>query len=318
VLSRCTLTTAALKNNLLSNLDVLGSLSGLVASSGRLNVDRSLRACATPAAPAGLSATGGDAKVTLTWNAVSGASSYRVKRATMNGGPYTVVANGVSTTSHVDTSGVTNGVTYYYVVTAVNTAGEGPASNQASATPGLAVTKPLAPSTLKAAPGNAKVTLTWPASTGATSYNVKRSLVSGGPFVTIANVATTTYENTGLVNGTVYYYRVTALNTAGESGLSKKVNAMPAPIPQAPGGVTISAGATAGVVNLSWNASTWATSYKVKRSTVNGGPYTKGKTAKTTSYSETVTSGKRYYYVITAVNATGESSLSTQVTIVAP
>jgi subtilisin family serine protease len=316
VLSKCTLTTAALKSDLLSTVDVLGSLSGLVASSGRLNADRALRTCAVPAAPTGLVATPGDARVTLSWNPAIRASSYRVKRATVSGGPYTTIASGVSTASYLDTSGVNNGVTYHYVVTGVNVAGDGPNSSQASATP-LAL-KPPAPATLKAVPGDARVTLTWPASAGADSYNVKRSPVSGGPFVTIANVAATSYVDQGVTNGTVYYYRVTALNEAGESLPSKKVGVMPAPVPLAPSGVTIAAGASPGVVNLSWNASAWATSYKVKRATVSGGPYSSGKKALTTAYSETVTSGRRYYYVVTAVNASGESGLSTQVTIVAP
>ena len=260
VLSRCTLTTAALRTDLLSTLDVLGSLAGLVSSSGRLNADRALRACALPAAPAGVTATRGDARVTLTWNAVSGAASYRVKRATVSGGPYTTIASGISTTSYLDASGLTNGVTYYYIVTAVNAAGEGPASSQVSATP-LAV-KPPAPATLKATPGNARVALTWPASAGADSYNVKRSLVSGGPFVTIANVTATSYLDLNVTNGTAYYYRVTALNEAGESALSKKVGAIPAPVPLAPTGLSATAGASPGVVNLSWTGSAWATSYQ--------------------------------------------------------
>ena len=234
VLSRCTLTTAALRNDLLSTRDVLGSLAGQVSSGGRLNADRALRTCAVPAAPAGVTAIRGDARVTLAWNAVSGAASYRVKRATVNGGPYTTIASGISTTSYLNASGLTNGVTYYYIVTAVNAAGEGPASSQVSATP-LAV-KPPAPATLKATPGNARVALTWPASAGADSYNVKRSLVSGGPFVTIANVTATSYLDLNVANGTVYHYRVTALNEAGESALSKRVGAMPAPVPLAPTG----------------------------------------------------------------------------------
>jgi len=71
--------------------------------------------------------------VSLTWNASSGATSYHVKRATVSGGPYTTVGSPTST-SFTDT-GLTNGTTYFYVVTAVNSAGESGNSNQASATP---------------------------------------------------------------------------------------------------------------------------------------------------------------------------------------
>jgi hypothetical protein len=66
-------------------------------------------------------------------------------------------------------------------------------------------------------------------------------------------------------------------------------------------------------VNLTWNASTTATGYNVKRSTTNGGPYTVIATVTTTGYTDTaVTSGTTYYYVVSAVNAYGESADSAQ------
>jgi hypothetical protein len=86
-----------------------------------------------PAAPAGLQATAGNAQISLTWNASSGATSYNVKRSTTNGGPYTTIAS-PTTASYTDT-GLANGTPYYYVVTAVNSAGESNPSSQATATP---------------------------------------------------------------------------------------------------------------------------------------------------------------------------------------
>ncbi|MBP2633089.1 MAG: hypothetical protein H6Q70_3717 [Firmicutes bacterium] len=85
-------------------------------------------------APTNLTATAGDSEVTLSWTAVDGATSYIVKRSTTSGGTYTTIASDVTGTSYVDTS-VTNGTTYYYVVTAVNAEGESNNSNEASATP---------------------------------------------------------------------------------------------------------------------------------------------------------------------------------------
>jgi chitin-binding protein len=87
-----------------------------------------------PPAPTGLTANAGDAQVQLSWNPASGASGYNVKRSTTNGGPYANVATAVSGTAFTDT-GLTNDTTYYYVVTAVNSSGEGPVSTQVSATP---------------------------------------------------------------------------------------------------------------------------------------------------------------------------------------
>ncbi len=179
-----------------------------------------------PPAPAGLAATPGNAQVTLSWNASSGASSYNVKRATTSGGPYTTIASGVTSTSLAN-SGLTNGTTYFYVVSAVNSSGESGNSNQASATPQATQTPPAAPTGLSANAGNGQVSLNWSASSGASSYNVKRSTTSGGSYTTIASVSGANYTNTGLTNGVTYFFVVSAVNAAGESANSNQASATP-------------------------------------------------------------------------------------------
>ena len=223
-----------------------------------------------PAAPANLTATGGNQQVSLFWTASSGATSYNVKRSTASGGPYTTVASPTNA-SYSDTS-VSNGTTYYYVVTAVNTAGESANSNQASATPSAAPAAPAPPTNLAASGGNQQVSLTWTGSNGATSYNVKRGTTSGGPYTTVASPAGTSYTDSSVTNGTTYFYVVTAVDSTGESSNSNQASATPGAIPAAPAGLTTSAGNQQ--VALSWTASSGATSYNVKRGTANGGPYT--------------------------------------------
>jgi len=90
---------------------------------------------------------------------------------------------------------------------------------------------PAAPTGLAATAGDAQVTLTWNASSGATSYNVKRATVSGTESVTNATVTTTNYTDTLVTNGTTYYYVVSAINTGGESANSSEVSATPQPPP---------------------------------------------------------------------------------------
>src|SRR5579864_7507975 len=175
-----------------------------------------------PAAPTNLMANAGNGQVGLSWSASSGATSYNVKRSTTSGGPYTTIAS-PTTTSYTDT-GVTNGTTYFYVVSAVNTAGESANSSQVSAMPQVV---PAVPTNLTAIAGNGQVALSWSASSGATSYNVKRSTTSGGPYTTIASPTTTSYTNSGLTNGTKYYYVVAAVNTSGTSANSTQVSATP-------------------------------------------------------------------------------------------
>ncbi|HJV67155.1 MAG TPA: protease pro-enzyme activation domain-containing protein [Geomonas sp.] len=90
---------------------------------------------ATPAAPTGLTATPGNGSVTLTWVASSGATSYGVYRGTASGAESaTPIASGLTATSYTD-SGLSNGTTYFYRVTASNSAGTSPPSGEASATP---------------------------------------------------------------------------------------------------------------------------------------------------------------------------------------
>ena len=83
------------------------------------------------------------------------------------------------------------------------------------------------PTGLTATPGNGQVALAWNASSGATSYNVKRATVSGGPYTVVASPTSTSYTDTGLTNGTTYYYVVSAVNSGGESADSSQVSARP-------------------------------------------------------------------------------------------
>ncbi|MGD0046091.1 MAG: glycoside hydrolase family 44 protein [Bryobacteraceae bacterium] len=88
-----------------------------------------------PAAPTGLTATAGNAQVSVSWTASSGATSYKVYRGTTAGGESaTAIASGITSTIHYDT-GVTNGTQYFYKVAAVNAGGTSALSTEASATP---------------------------------------------------------------------------------------------------------------------------------------------------------------------------------------
>lgn len=85
-----------------------------------------------PAAPTGVSATSPTKKkITVAWSAVTGATSYTIKRATISGGPYMTV--GTTTSTSFSNGGLTSGVRYYYVVAASNAHGEGPNSTEVNA-----------------------------------------------------------------------------------------------------------------------------------------------------------------------------------------
>ncbi|MBP2633327.1 MAG: hypothetical protein H6Q70_3955 [Firmicutes bacterium] len=112
---------------------VTNEVSGSYATLDAIDIDDS-GYLGSITAPTNLTATAGDSQVTLSWTAVDEATSYTVKRSTTSGGTYTTIASDITDTSYVDTT-VTNGTTYYYVVTAVNDYGESENSNEASATP---------------------------------------------------------------------------------------------------------------------------------------------------------------------------------------
>jgi fibronectin type 3 domain-containing protein len=77
---------------------------------------------------------------------------------------------------------------------------------------------------LAATPSNHLVSLTWNTTTTASSYNVKHSTASGGPYTHVANATVSNDTDTGLANGTTYYYVLSAVNANGESANSSEVS----------------------------------------------------------------------------------------------
>lgn len=183
-------------------------------------------AITAPSAPTALTATAGNAQVSLSWTASSGAANYIVYRGTTSGGENsTPIATDVTSANYTDKS-ASNGTTYYYDVTAVNSGGESGKSNEVSATP---MPPPSAPANLTATAGNAQVSLSWTASSGATGYNIYRGITSGGESATpvATDTSATNYTDPGLTNGTTYYYKVTAVDSFGEGQPSNEAYATP-------------------------------------------------------------------------------------------
>jgi aryl-phospho-beta-D-glucosidase BglC (GH1 family)/fibronectin type 3 domain-containing protein len=180
---------------------------------------------------------------------------------------------------------------------------------------GPVVQPPATPSGLSATPGNQQVSLSWSASSGATSYKVYRSTVAG-TLGTPFTVSGTAFVDSGLTNGILYYYRVAALNLGGESAPSSQISATPGAgsAPGIPQGFSATAGDAR--VTLSWSAVNGATSYRIYRGTTSGGQgsvaYRTGITQ--TSFVDTsVTIGTTYFYRVSALNSVGEGALSPEV-----
>nr|MDQ3283339.1 lamin tail domain-containing protein [Acidobacteriota bacterium] len=171
------------------------------------------------------------------------------------------------------------------------------------------IAPPAAPSGLAATAGTSHVQLSWSSTSGATSYNVKRSTTSGSGYATIATPATNSYDDTTAIDGTPYFYVISGSGAGGEGANSSEVMATPI---AAPAGVVATPGNAH--VQLNWNAVAGATGYDVRRSTTSGSGYVSIATPATNSYDDTTAAnGTTYYYVVIATNANGISVPSTQV-----
>ncbi len=159
-------------------------------------------------------ATLGNRKVVIKWNAVNGATKYRVQRTT--GSTWTTVAYPTSA-SYTDTS-VLNGTTYKYRVLAYVSGAWGDPSASVTAKPG-----DYAPKNLTASSQSTKIQVSWYGVSGATKYRLQRRTASTS-WATVDYPVTNSYTDTNLVSGTVYYYRVLAFVNGAWSECSLEVS----------------------------------------------------------------------------------------------
>ncbi|HWX19002.1 MAG TPA: LamG-like jellyroll fold domain-containing protein [Candidatus Binatia bacterium] len=138
------------------SIDDVAVFKRTLSSNDVVNLSSAVPLAPPASAPTGLTATAGNGQVTLTWNGVPETDSYNLKRSTVSGGPYTTVISNITTLSIADTS-VVNGTLYYYVVSAVNLAGQSGNSAEASARP-VSFTRPQISFVSTAS----QVQLTWP------------------------------------------------------------------------------------------------------------------------------------------------------------
>jgi titin len=230
-----------------------------IAGVGTPTQSISTSAYTVPGAPTALRATGANASVLLSWTAPlntngSPVSGYKVERSSDAGATWiTAIANTANSGTNVVVNGLTNGTAYTFRVSAINAAGAGDASGSTGATP---LTTASAPTALTVTSGNTTATLAWalPTNNGGASisgYNIDRSSDGGVTWTSVAtNVATLTFSDSSLTNGTTYLYRVSAVNAAGIGSSSAGVAVVPAAKAGAPTGLTATSGS--GSVILSW------------------------------------------------------------------
>ena len=247
--------------------------------------------------------------ITLSWNNVSNNTGYKIEQKIGTGSWADLTPKGADITTHTDT-GLSQGTTYTYRVTALGPAGSSMASNERTA-----LTKPAAP-TLGTPTGitNYQMTLAWN-STGASSYTLEMK-PSGGDYGPAGAGCTSTGSTactvTGLTSLTQYFFRVKATNASGDSTWSNETSAtaiLAAPTLNAPTTVTKNS------MSLSWTAVSGAavTSYPLQFKEGTAGEWIDSGCPVGTATSCTVSLPKPdtiYYFQVKARNSYGDSAWS--------
>jgi fibronectin type 3 domain-containing protein len=260
-----------------------------------------------PGAPTLNAATPGNGQVSLSWTvpASNGGSAITGYTATASPGGATCSTSGATTCT---ITGLTNGTSYSFGVTATNVAGTGPASNVLSATPRAV---PGAPTLNAATPGSAQVSLSWsaPSSNGGSPITAYTATASPGG-ATCSTTGTTTCNVIGLTNGTSYSFSVTATNAAGTGAPSNSLSATPRTVPGAP---TLNS-ATPGnaQVSLSWSApaSDGGSAITGYTATASPGGMTCSTNGALTCTISSLNNGTSYSFTVTATNAAGTGTAS--------
>ena len=261
---------------------------------------------APPATPTGLTATAvSSTQINTVWQASAGATGYRLERSSNGGSSWTTAGTTASTS--LNDAGLTASTTYVYRVIGTNAGGESAPSSTATAT--TLVTPPAVPTGLSAsAASSTQINLTWQASAGATGYRVERSTDGGASWATAGTSTATAFSNTGLTAATTYSYRVVATNAGGGSAPSTTATATT--LTNAPTGVTATAFSST-QINVAWQATTGATSYRVERSSNGGSAWSTATMTTATAFSDIgLTPATTYTYRVFATNVGGESAPS--------
>lgn len=261
--------------------------------------------------PAAIAATAGNATVQIAWNAVAGADSYSLYWSHTPGiGLDSDVITGIEANSFEHTQRL-NGLSYHYAVSAVGALGESALSDEVSATPQLP-----APTQLRVISDFGRNTLQWDAVPGASAYTVHwNTLGSPGandPSMVLTD-AETSFVHMGLRDDEIHYYAISAADGYSDGPLSDAVASLPAP-----SSVTAASPYQDGTLEVSWIPVPGATGYNVYFS------QDPGLGRDTAQLITNVTApfvhgdrphGTTWYYAVSAINATAESALSTEVSV---
>jgi titin len=286
-----------------------------------------------PGAPENVTSTPGNGSVLLlwsapTWDGGSPVTGYQVDRRPAGHLVWTPVGSVDASTTGLTVTGLTNGVTYMFQITAMNANGPGEPV-EAKDTPR---TVPSAVASLAAAPtnGSGQIRLTWvpgfDGGTEITDYVVHRSPngIDTWSLVSDGTSTATAVTVSGLTNGTRFYFRVYPVNDVGIGAVSSVASAIPRSAPSAPRSLVATPTNRSGEVRVTWvvpaaNGGAPITDYVIQRSPngTSGWVTIPDGTGVGTGFTVAgLTNGVRYYFRVSARNAAGSGQASATATAV--
>lgn len=263
-----------------------------------------------PSVVTNLSATAGDAQVSLAWTTAANAASYKIFRST-DGTRFDSIATTLST--QFTDANLTNGQTYNYRLVAANGVQQSAPSITVIATPRGAA--PAIVTGLVATPGVGQIQLSWAPSATATGYTIFRS-VDGGAAQVVTVTSNPSHLDQAVGIGSTYGYSIVASNIWGDAANSAVVTAMLQAIPAAPSGLTAQVGRSN--VTLSWTVGANNLTFNIYRSFSGGGSDRIGTSSGRFFTDPAVSQGSTYTYTVTGVNGSLESAPSNSLVVSIP
>ena len=275
-------------------------------------------------APKNYTLTAVNTIATIIWDSVTGAIGYNIYRSNTSGftPDATTKINNLPLATLSYTDNLLNGTGYYYRLAAVNNTGE--------SLPTVEKSLLIIPTSVSNFTSNVlmnKIDLTWTKVFGANFYKLYKStnipsLQNLGVLIESINGATNTYSDINFQTNTTYYYSIVPNNSAGDSISFKTVSALT--FPGQPTGLSLGLNIPTNI-NITWTAPiNGTTNYYVYRATgappltIAGNRINGGNVINNTTFTETLTPGYTYYYVVTSNNPTGESSPTAPLSLTIP
>jgi len=282
-----------------------------VSLTGTLNPPEAVNGLAPPANVS--VSQGGGLSLVVRWQAVAGATGYRIERSE-NGVDFSSVFDAASTATSWTNTALPGALRYFYRVRALSASGQSAASAVASA-----INRPSSVTSASIAPlSSTQLILNWRDTSGETGYRIERS-TDNVSFTQIATVAANvpSYTAGGLAPGTPYWFRISPMTSTGDSN--------PVVVTRSTGGMQAVGtpwftSKSSSAIGIEWTAVASATNYRIERSG-NGTTFTTLATvaAGTLAYTDaTVAVLGKYYYRVVAINGTTVADPSPTIFTAAP